>query len=303
MQELHGRIAVVTGGGSGIGRALAHAFAGEGMHVIVADIEPDAAETVASELRSRSQDVRALAVHTDVGDPASLQALAARAEHEFGHVNVLCNNAGVYIAGSLAEATREQWAWLLAVNLLGVIEGVRAFLPLLRRAGAGEAQIVNTASAAGLSASPDRGVYTTTKTWFQNRLGFPLAGVRSHLNAGFETICKYAVVGFSESLRADLAPEGIGVSVLCPGGVNTRIYESERNRPAQFGAPSSARQARTATLQQLEPAEVAALVVRGIRENRRYIHTDLALRPWIAQRGARIDADFAALEGMAVSGG
>src|SRR5579859_5082689 len=213
MQELHGRIAVVTGGGSGIGRALAHAFAGEGMHVIVADIEPDAAETVASELRSRSQDVRALAVHTDVGDPASLQALAARAEHEFGHVNVLCNNAGVYLAGSLAEATREQWAWLLAVNLFGVIEGVRAFLPLLRRAGAGEAQIVNTASGAGLSAAPGIGVYTTTK---------------------------YAVVGFSESLRRDLAPEGIGVSVLCPGGVNTRIFDAARNRQAQFGGPSTA---------------------------------------------------------------
>jgi len=274
MQELRGRVAVVTGGGSGIGRALAHAFAGEGMHVIVADIEQDAAEAVAVEVRQK--DVQALAVRTDVADPAALQALAAHTEREFGHVNVLCNNAGVYVSGSLAEATREQWAWLLAVNLFGVIEGVRAFLPLLRKAGALEAQIVNTASAAGLNSSRDRGVYTTTK---------------------------YAVVGFSESLRRDLAPEGIGVSVLCPGGVNTRIFESERNRQAQFGGPSTASQERTETLLQRDPADIAALVVRGIRENRLYIHTDPDLRRWFAQRFARIDSDFAPLDGTTFTGG
>jgi NAD(P)-dependent dehydrogenase (short-subunit alcohol dehydrogenase family) len=244
------------------------------MHVIVADIEQEAAEAVAGEVRQK--EVRALAVRTDVADPTSLDALAVRAQSEFGHVNVLCNNAGVYVAGSLAEATREQWAWVLAVNLFGVIEGVRAFLPLLRKAGAHEAQIVNTASAAGLVAAPGIGVYTTTK---------------------------YAVVGFSESLRRDLAPEGIGVSVLCPGGVNTRIFESERNRQPQFGGPAMATQARTATLRQRDPAEVAALVVRGIKENRLYIHTDLDLRGWFAQRSARIDSDFAALEGTTITNG
>src|SRR5579885_3814605 len=182
MQELRGRVAVVTGGGSGIGRALVHAFAAEGMAVVVADIEADAAETVAGE--ARQQGAQAVAVPTDVADPASIEALAARAEHDFGHVNVLCNNAGVFLAGSLAEATREEWAWLLAVNLLGVVEGVRACLPLLRKAGPREAHIVNTASGAGLSAPPGMGIYTTTK---------------------------FAVVGYSETLRRDLAPEGIGV--------------------------------------------------------------------------------------------
>lgn len=266
MHDLQGRIAVVTGGGSGIGRALVHAFAGEGMHVVVADIEREAAETVAAEVRR--QEVRTLAVPTDVADPASVQALADRAEREFGRVNVLCNNAGVYLAGSLAEATREQWDWLLAVNLLGVIEGVRAFLPLLRKAGAGEAQIVNTASGAGLSAVPGIGVYTTTK---------------------------YAVVGYTESLRRDLAPEGIGVSVLCPGGVNTRIFDAARNRQARFGGPSTASESRTATIRQREPEEVAALVVSGIKENRLYLHTDPALREIYSHRFARIDADFAPL--------
>jgi NAD(P)-dependent dehydrogenase (short-subunit alcohol dehydrogenase family) len=267
MQELQGRVAVVTGGGSGIGRALVHAFAAAGMAVVVADIEQDAAELVAGEARQR--EVRALAVPTDVADPPSLEALAARVAQEFGSVNVLCNNAGVFLAGSLAEATREEWAWLLAVNLLGVVEGVRAFLPLLRRAGPREAHIVNTASGAGLSAPPGMGIYSTTK---------------------------YAVVGYSETLRRDLAPEGIGVSVLCPGGVNTRIFEAGRNRQPQFGGPSPASATRTTNLTQREPEEVAALVVRGIRENRLYLHTDLSLRPWYAQRGARIDADFAPLE-------
>jgi NAD(P)-dependent dehydrogenase (short-subunit alcohol dehydrogenase family) len=267
MHELQGRVAVVTGGGSGIGRALVHAFAAEGMHVVVADIEPAAAEAVAGEVRQ--QDARALAVPTDVADPASLEALAARVEQTFGQVNVLCNNAGVFLAGSLAEATREEWAWLLAVNLLGVVEGVRAFLPLLRKAGPREAHIVNTASGAGLSAAPGMGIYTTTK---------------------------YAVVGYSETLRRDLAPEGIGVSVLCPGGVNTRIFEAARNRQARFGGPATTSAVRTTNLTQREPSEVAALVLRGIRENRLYLHTDLSLRPWFAQRGARIDADFAPLE-------
>jgi len=241
--------------------------------VVVADIEQDAAETVAGEVRQR--EVRALAVRADVADPASLDALAARVERDFGHVNVLCNNAGVYIAGSLAEATREQWAWLLAVNLMGVIEGVRAFLPLLRKAGALEAHIVNTASGAGLTTAPGIGVYNTTK---------------------------YAVVGFSESLRRDLAPEGIGVSVLCPGGVNTRIFESERNRQPQFGGPATASRERTSTLAQRDPADVAALVVRGIQENRLYLHTDIDLRRWYAQRFARIDADFAPLEDATPAG-
>jgi NAD(P)-dependent dehydrogenase (short-subunit alcohol dehydrogenase family) len=266
MNELQGRIAVVTGGGSGIGRALVHAFAGEGAHVIVADIEPEAAEAVAAEVRQ--QEVRTLAVPTDVADPASLQSLADQVEREFGHVNVLCNNAGVYLAGSLADATREEWAWLLAVNLYGVIEGVRAFLPLLRRAGAGQAHIINTASGAGLTPAPGIGVYNTTK---------------------------YAVVGFSETLRRDLAPEGIGVSVLCPGGVNTRIFEAGRNRQEQFGGPVTLAEPRTAGLPQLEPAAVAALVLRGIKENRLYIHTDPALRSVYAQRFARIDSDFAPL--------
>lgn len=266
MHDLQGRIAVVTGGGSGIGRALVHAFAAEGMHVVVADIEAGAAEAVAAEAQERG--VKALAVATDVADPASLQALADRTQQEFGHVNVLCNNAGVYLAGSLAEATREQWDWLLAVNLFGVIEGVRACLPLLRAAGAGEAQIVNTASGAGLSAAPGIGVYNTTK---------------------------FAVVGFSETLRRDLAPEGIGVSVLCPGGVNTRIFEAARNRQPRFGGPSTASETRTATVPQIEPEAVAALVLRGIRENRLYIHTDAALRGVYAHRFSRIDADFAPL--------
>ena len=200
--ELRGRTAVVTGGASGIGRALIQRFAREGANVVVADLDDAGMAAVAGEAQALG--VKALAVRTDVADLAQVQALAARAFEAFGAVHVLCNNAGVAMWGGLESATHRDWQWVLGVNLWGVIHGVEAFVP--RMIARGEpAHIVNTASMAGLIASKGLGVYNTSK---------------------------YAVVGLSETLAKDLKPYRIGVSVLCPLGVQTQIRQSERNRPA-----------------------------------------------------------------------
>src|SRR5436309_1473882 len=148
--------------------------------------------------------VKALAVRTDVTELAQVQTLAARAFETFGAVHVLCNNAGVAAWGGLETATHRDWQWVLGVNLWGVIHGIEAFVPRMIASGR-RGHIVNTASMAGLLATRGLGVYNTSK---------------------------YAVVGLSETLVKDLAPHGIGVSVLCPLGVATRIRHSERNRPA-----------------------------------------------------------------------
>ena len=267
MQELAGKVAVVTGGGSGIGRGIARALAGAGMNIVIADIEAHAAESVAAEIGGSG--VRTLAVQTDVADARALDALAARSYDAFGAVHVLCNNAGVFIGGALAQTSSEEWAWLLAVNLMGVVNGVQSFLPRLRAQG-GEAHIVNTGSVSGLYPTPNQGAYTASK---------------------------YAVVGYSERLRVELAPDGIGVSVLCPSGVRTRITESRRNRQPQFGGPAPTTPAAYANRTDvLEPDEVGALVLRGIRENRPYIHTHRSFKPRYEERFAQILADFAPLE-------
>ncbi|MBI1848069.1 MAG: SDR family NAD(P)-dependent oxidoreductase, partial [Candidatus Rokubacteria bacterium] len=192
-------MAVVTGGGSGIGRALVEVFAREGMKVVVADIDEPAAAETAKGVQGRGG--QAVAVPTDVSDLASVQALAERAWQAFGRVHVLCNNAGVALWGGLEQATHRDWQWVVGVNLWGVIHGLEAFLPRMIEQREG-GHVVNTASMAGLIASQGLGVYNTTK---------------------------YAVVGLSETLAKDLRGYGIGVSVLCPMGVSTNIRRSERN--------------------------------------------------------------------------
>ena len=199
MESLKDRTAVVTGGASGIGRALCLAFAGEGARIVVADIDDAGmAETARGVAKAGS---KAITVETDVTKLASVQSLADRAFGEFGRVHVLCNNAGVAVHGSLDSASHRDWEWVLGVNLWGVIHGIEAFVPRMI-AQKEPGHIVNTASMAGLIASQGLGVYNTSK---------------------------YAVVGLSETLQKDLRPHNIGVSVLCPMGVSTNIRASERN--------------------------------------------------------------------------
>jgi NAD(P)-dependent dehydrogenase (short-subunit alcohol dehydrogenase family) len=261
MKELGGKVAVVTGAASGIGKSLATRFAAEGMKVVLADVEEAPLAAVAAELEAAGRAV--LAVPTDVTSGAAVTALAARAVERFGAVHVVCNNAGVGgAAGPLWTLTEADWTWTLGVNLWGVIHGIRAFVPGM--IAQGEGHVVNTASIAGLLSPASMGPYVATK---------------------------HAVVSLSEVLARDLETAGaaVSVSVLCPGFVRTRIAESQRNRPAHLtdpvgekrGAEGSAAAGMVRGLVEAgtSPDEVAERVVEAIRERRFYIlpHPELTV--------------------------
>jgi NAD(P)-dependent dehydrogenase (short-subunit alcohol dehydrogenase family) len=254
VQELKGKVAVVTGAASGIGRGLAERFAAEGMRVVLADVEEPALGD--AERAITATGAEAIAVRTDVSDAAAVEALAQRTVERFGGVHVVCNNAGVGSSNSSWEEPLEDWNWVLGVNLHGVINGIRSFVPIMLRQG-DEGHIVNTASVAGL---------------------LPGAAPASY------TASKYAVVGLTEMLHHELAlaSEGrIGASVLCPGLIATRIHEAGRNRPGgppaepAAGTPEAAmREAvRSFFAGGMPPAQVAGMVVDAIRSTRFYILT------------------------------
>jgi len=254
MKELAGKVAVVTGGASGIGRAMAERFQAGGMKIVLADIEGDALKQTVSELSASGPVV---ALHTDVAKAEDVQALAEFALHSFGGVHVLCNNAGVGMGGAIWEHSVKDWEWLLGVNVWGVVHGVRTFVPIMLNQRE-ECHIVNTASAAGLDPRPWLGMYSASKS---------------------------AVVAISEALQQELAMTGakIGVSVLCPAIVNTRIGEAERNRPAALTndsddeAPPQAvafgEAFKAALAQGLPPEKVADEVLAAILGDRFYILT------------------------------
>jgi NAD(P)-dependent dehydrogenase (short-subunit alcohol dehydrogenase family) len=242
---------VVTGGASGIGRALALALSREGARVVLGDLDDAGMAEVAGAIRARGGE--AIAVRTDVSALDQVQALADRAFATFGSVHVLCNNAGVAVSGGLERATHRDWQWVLGINLWGVIHGVEAFVPRMI-AGKQPGHVLNTASMAGLIATQALGVYNTSK---------------------------YAVVGLSETLQKDLRPYGIGVSVLCPMGVDTRIGASERNRPATLVNATPPTEAVVTLMgRTLAPDTVAEMALGAIRENRLYVIThDEGLEP------------------------
>jgi len=268
MRELAGKTAFVTGGASGIGLALGRAFAQAGMQVMLADVETGALDQAVSSLRDVGPEVRGIAC--DVADPDSVERAAQAAFAAFGKVHVLCNNAGVAAGGGIDTISPDNWRWVIDVNLMGVMYGVRSFLPHIRAHGEG-GHIVNTASMAGMI----------------NGMGFsPYAA------------SKFAVVSMSEGLALQLTPFGIGVSVLCPGYVRTRIGESGRNRQPRYGeaqpldpaSPAAALVAEVARLIEagLDPADVAARVLAAIREGEFYIFTHPNMREWVDQRFAAI---------------
>ena len=258
METLAGKVAVVTGAGDGIGRGIAHALAEAGAKVAIVDIDRSAADRVALELEG------SVAFEANVTDAEAMSALAAQVEESLGPVSVLCNNAGVMLESTFVEAERTDWDWIFGVNVNGVINGVEAFVPRMRAHG-GEAHIVNTGSMAGLAP----------------RLGMGL---------GIYSASKAAVVSFSEMLRAELEAEGIGVSVLCPSTVNTRIWEANRNRPEDLGAGQSVpRPDRVNSA--IGGIDVGKMVVRGILEDRTYIFTSEDARSRVETRTATILRD------------
>lgn len=268
MRQLAGKTAFVTGGASGIGLALGDAFAQAGMRVMLADVETDALAAAVESLRPVGADVRGIAC--DVADPSSVERAARASFAAFGNVHVVCNNAGVAAGGGIDNISVDTWRWVIDVNLMGVVHGIRSFLPHIRAHGEG-GHIVNTASMAGMNGGLGMSPYTASK---------------------------FAVVGMSEGLAAQLKPHGIGVSVLCPSYVRTRIGESGRNRLERYGParpldPASPAAAIVAEISRqlaagLDPAAVAARVLTAIREDELYVFTHPDSRQEVEPRFAAI---------------
>jgi NAD(P)-dependent dehydrogenase (short-subunit alcohol dehydrogenase family) len=273
MREFAGKTAFVTGGAGGIGLALGRAFAQAGMKVMLADIETDALQAAVKSLQEISPDISGTIC--DVADAASVERAAQASFDTFGRVHVVCNNAGVAAGGGIDHISLDNWRWVIDVNLMGVLHGIKSFLPHIRAHGEG-GHIVNTASMAGM----------------QTGLGFSPYGAT-----------KFAVVSMSEGLRLQLKPHGIGVSVLCPSFVRTRIGESGRNRPERYGQPqpldpASPAAAMVAEIARhidagLEPDAVAARVLTAIQDDELYIFTHPGMR---AEVEGRFGAILAAMD-------
>ena len=272
MQDLKGKVAFITGGAGGIGLAMAKAFGREGMSVMLADVEPGTLKSAVEELRAGQ--VRAEGVVADVTSRDSLRAAALETIAKFGKVHIVCNNAGVGAGGPVGTVPANDWRWVVDVNLHGVVHGMEIFAPLMISHGEG-GHFVNTASMAGMVSPPGMEPYCATK---------------------------FAVVAMSEGWAMQFAEHNIGVSILCPGFVKTRIHESRRNRGAAYGPddrPQIAADAAPSPVLSGIPVEpVAARVVEGIKDGDLYIFTHPEFKAAVA---ARFDTILAAFDKAAAS--
>ncbi len=260
MQDFNGRIAFVTGGASGMGLGMAKAFAREGALVAIADIRDDHLEAA---VRSAAEEgVTLRPYRLDVTDRSRHAAVADEVERDLGPVSIVSLNAGIGVIGHIKDATYADWDWILGVNLGGVINGVRTFVPRLRAQGLG-GHIMATASMGGLIVADSGGIYSAAK---------------------------FGVVTMMQCLRDDLASEGIGVSVLCPAAVNTNIHQHYGMRPREFAAgayvqsPEEQEGLKRMLAHGMSPDRVAELVIEAIRANRLYIMTSGAIAPVVAMR-------------------
>jgi len=250
MDNLEGKVTFITGGASGIGLGMAKTFVAAGMKVVIADIRQDHLDNALKSFDNDTANIHS--IQLDVTDRNAFETAAQEAERVFGRVHILCNNAGIYLYGPMQKATFDDWDWVLNVNLGGVINGIQTFVPRMISHGEG-GHIVNTSSISGIFVAGGTGIYATSK---------------------------FAVVGLSEALRLDLEPENIGVSVLCPGFVNSKVYDCGETRPDQLADSGYA--VKQEILDKLknaheevgmDPLEVGKRVLSSIRLNKLYIFT------------------------------
>lgn len=264
MQSAMGKTAFITGGSSGIGLGIARAFLDAQMHVVIGYRTKEHLKEAMALLGDSNQRVHAVSV--DVTDRHGMERAAAETAKRFGKVHVLVNNAGVNAFASPSATTYEDFDWIMNVNVQGVFNGLRAFLPLIRSHGEG-GHIVATSSIGGLIASPLAGAYITSK---------------------------YAVVGLMEALRAEFEDTNIGVSIFCPGAVQSNLADSDRNRPKRRADPStgSAEEMRRALRTGIDPLQAGQILVRGMINNDLYIFTESGVKSLVRDRTEAILASF-----------
>ncbi|MEL7108751.1 MAG: SDR family NAD(P)-dependent oxidoreductase [Pseudomonadota bacterium] len=271
MSDIQGRVAFVTGGASGLGLSMAREFLRRGARVMLADRDAEGLERAVAELSKDSNEVASVAC--DVADAGAIEDAAQKTVEHFGKVHIVVNNAGVALGGDPGDISIEDWRWIVDINLMGVVHGVEVFTPLIKSHGEG-GHIINTASMAGHVAPGGMGPYNATK---------------------------YAVVGYSEGLKAELMPHKIGVSVLCPGWVRTKIHTSGLGRPSNTTTLDEAQQ--DPQFQEmdavinggLDPDKVAEWVAECVEADRLYIFTHESMKIGIDMRYAQINADYDAV--------
>lgn len=267
--EVTGKTAFITGGAAGIGLAIARTLASRGVKLMLADIDADGLATAADMLTNEGADVAT--VVCDVADERSMRAAAAATIDRFGKVHIVVNNAGVGASGRAGETSLDDWRWIVDINLMGVVHGVEIFTPLIKSHGEG-GYFINTASMAGHLASPAMAPYHATK---------------------------FAVVGYSESLREDLARDNIGISVLCPAWVRTNIYKSHLNSPTHRDIDADESAANFSAMKDvvesgIAPELVGDWTVECVEADRFYIFTHPSMAAYIDARHEEIRQDYAA---------
>jgi NAD(P)-dependent dehydrogenase (short-subunit alcohol dehydrogenase family) len=271
MSQFSGKTAVISGGAQGIGLSIAKALGEQNMNIVLADIDQENLQKAASELQAAG--VSVLTVVLDVADEAQWQAVGQQTVERFGKVHMVVNNAGVGgDSGSIESQNKKGWQWVLDVNLMGVVYGAKAIVPLIKQHGEG-GWVINVASMAGMTGVPYSGAYTATKA---------------------------AVVALSESWAGELERKGIKVSVLCPAFVQTRIYDSERNRPEQYqtddwdvtSESSFSKRAKDMVENGIEVSIIGKRVVEALNVGELYIFTHPNYRPVVQRQAAVIDKAF-----------
>ncbi|MDW3219669.1 MAG: SDR family NAD(P)-dependent oxidoreductase [Acidimicrobiales bacterium] len=263
-------VAVIVGGGGGVGRGTALGLASRGVRCVIADIEIDTASAVADEVAGLG--VEAVAAPVDATDAASLAALADEAERRFGGIHILSNNVGVVQIGGLLDASEAEWGWVIEFNLMTIVRSCATIVPRIRAHGGG-GHVVNTASMAGLWASRPEEV--------------------SGALLGLYTTTKHAVVGYTDTLRGELAAEGIGVSCLCPGTVDSNLMAtSMRNRPERFGGPEEFPESKGQMPHAMAQEDVGRYVVAGIEADRGTVLTHPRAWRFVENRAETLAADF-----------